>query len=45
MDDYLDSFNSEEEAYQALKQVSAVHSRGGLKITNWNLDNEFSLYC
>lgn len=35
VDDYLDSFNSEEEAYQALEQVSEVHALGGFNITNW----------
>lgn len=35
VDDYLDSFNTDEEALKMLQDVTLVHSRGGFEITNW----------
>ncbi|XP_062714710.1 uncharacterized protein LOC134291225 [Aedes albopictus] len=36
VDDYLDSFESEEEAMLVANQVRQVHSKGGFEIRNWS---------
>lgn len=35
VDDYLDSFSTEEKAYQTLQEVLKIHKCGGFEMTNW----------
>ncbi|XP_062701238.1 uncharacterized protein LOC134285126 [Aedes albopictus] len=36
VDDYLDSFDTEEEAIKVAMEVKLVHARGGFEIRNWH---------
>lgn len=43
MDDYLDSFDTEEEAAKVALEVKEVHSRGGFEIRNWHSNSHMVL--